>query len=270
MSQERLQKILASAGIASRRAAEEIILAGRVRVNGRVATELGTKADLQRDKIEVDGKRISAENLVYIVLHKPRNVVSTLDDPQGRETVADLVKAIPARLHPVGRLDYATSGVLLLTNDGAFTHALLHPNKKVPKTYVVKLDGRVEDADLEPWRKGMDLDDGKTLPADVRLLRHEEGKAWIEITLYEGKNQQIRRMAATSGYMAMRLARISFAGITHEDLRPAQWRPLSVDEMRKLKKTYGVPQRVRPQRALLALKAKQKQKQKQRSRKSRR
>ncbi len=266
MSQERLQKILASAGIASRRAAEEIIRAGRVRVNGRVVTALGSKADPRRDKIEVDGKRISAEELAYIVLHKPRNVVSTLDDPQGRETVADLVAAIPHRLHPVGRLDYATSGVLLMTNDGDFTQALLHPKKKVPKTYVVKLDGRIEEADLEPWRSGMELEDGKTLPAEVRLLRHEQGKAWLEITLYEGKNQQIRRMAAHSGYLAMRLARVSFAGIDHTDLRPGQWRPLSVDEMRKLQRAYGVPKRIRPQRALVALRKKAPKRRKTRAR----
>jgi 23S rRNA pseudouridine2605 synthase len=251
MSLDRLQKIIARAGLASRRSAETMIQNGRVRVNGKVVTELGAKADPRRDKIEVDGQRLSAEELVYIVLHKPRGCVATLSDPEGRPTIIDLIGNVGARVHPVGRLDYATSGVLLLTNDGDLTQALLHPKKKVPKTYVVKLDGSIDEAMLERWRTGLELEDGKTLPAEARLLRHEQGKAWIEITLYQGKNQQIRRMAATTGYMAMRLARIAFAGIDHEGLRPGQWRPLSVDEMKKLKANYGEPKRIRPQRALL-------------------
>ena len=250
MADQRLQKIIASAGLASRRAAEKLITQGRVRVNGKTVTTLGTKADPRRDRIEVDGKRITAEDLVYIILHKPRGYVSTLSDPQGRETVADLVQHVPARVHPVGRLDYATSGVLLMTNDGAFTQALLHPKKKVPKTYVIKLDADIDELDLEPWKHGMELEDGKTLPAEARLLRHEGDKTWIEVTLYEGRNQQIRRMAAAAGMMAMRLARTSFAGIDHDGLKPGEWRPLKVDEMRKMKQIYGVPQRVRAQTAL--------------------
>ena len=224
-----------------------------MRVNGRVITELGSKADARRDKIEVDGKRIHAEELIYIVLHKPRGYVSTLDDPQGRMTVADLVKRIGTRLHPVGRLDFATSGTLLMTNDGALTQALLHPKEKVPKTYVVKLDETIDELELETWRRGVELEDGKTAPAEARLLRNEKGKSWIEVTLYEGKNQQIRRMAAATGFLAMRLVRASFAGIDHEGLRPGQWRPLSVDEMRALQKRTGHPKRIRAQRSLIAL-----------------
>src|SRR6185369_14779139 len=179
--QERLQKIISRAGIASRRAGEEIILAGRVRVNGRVVTELGAKADLFEDKIEVDGKRLMAETQRYIVLHKPRNVVSTLRDPEGRPAVGDLLRAAGGRLYPVGRLDFATSGVLLATNDGDFANALLHPRGGVPKTYVLKTQGLMDDDDLERWRTGVQLEDGVTLPAEVRFLRHEEGKTWIEI-----------------------------------------------------------------------------------------
>ena len=251
MTTERLQKILAQAGVASRRASEEMIAAGRVRVNGRVISELGAKADQRNDRIEVDGRRLAREKPVYIVLHKPRNVVSTLSDPEDRPTVKDYVKAIPARLYPVGRLDYATSGVLLLTNDGEFTQALLHPKGKVPKTYVVKLDRQMQEDEIGRWREGIELDDGKTLPADVRLLRYEAGKTWLEITLFEGRNNQIRRMADSRGYIVMRLARVSFAGIEGTNLRPGQWRALTIDEQKLMKKAFGVPTSVRVQDHLI-------------------
>ncbi|MEM9694039.1 MAG: pseudouridine synthase [Myxococcota bacterium] len=266
MAQDRLQKILARAGVASRRAAEGLITAGRIRVNGRIVTELGSKADPRRDKIELDGKRIEAEDLVYIVLHKPRGYVSTADDPEGRPTVTELVTDVPARLYPVGRLDFATSGVLLLTNDGDFTQGLLHPKKKVPKTYVVKLDQRIELDELDRWRKGIELEDGLTLPAEAFLLRHEEGKSWIQLTLREGRNQQIRRMAAATGFQVMRLARISFAHIDHDGLRPGDWRPLTVDELKKLHREFGVPKRVRGQASLFRLYAKLEDKRKRRPR----
>lgn len=250
---ERLQKIIASAGVCSRRAAEELIAKGRVRVNGRVVTELGAKADPRKDKIEVDNKRIDAQDLLYLVLHKPRGFVSTLSDPEGRPTVADLIRDVPERLHPVGRLDFATSGVLLMTNDGELTNALLHPRTKAPKTYVVKLDKLIDDEELELWRNGIELEDGKTLPAEVRRIRNEQGKSWIEVTLREGRNHQIRRMAAATGFVAMRLARLDFAGIDSEGLKPGNWRPLTVDELRTLKRNYGVPKRVRPQLSLFRL-----------------
>lgn len=250
MALERIQKIIARAGLASRRGAEAFIVDGRVRVNGRVVTALGAKADPRKDKIEVDGNRIAAEPLVYLVLHKPRNVMSTLDDPEERPTVAELVREVPQRLFPVGRLDFATSGVLLMTNDGDFSQGLLHPKAKVSKVYVVKLDGEIAESELDRWREGIELEDGKTLPAEVRKLRNENGKSWLELGLREGRNQQIRRMAAASGFLAMRLARLSFAGIDAQDLRPGEWRPLSVDEMKKLKRSHGVPKRVRAQGAL--------------------
>ena len=243
--QERLQKIIARAGISSRRAAEELVTGGRVRVNGRVVTELGAKADPREDKIEVDGKRISAPAPVYVVLHKPRNVVSTLSDPEGRPSVAELLENVGTRVFPVGRLDFATSGVLLATNDGDFSQGLLHPKKGVPKTYVVKVHGAMEPADLERWARGVDLDDGRTQPADIHFLRHEEDKTWFEITIFEGRNQQIRRMGEATGFPVMRLARLSFAGVTHEDLRPGQWRFLTASELLELRKEFGVPKRVR-------------------------
>ncbi len=244
MATERLQKVLARAGIASRRAAEEMITSGRVRVNGKVVTELGVKADSRNDKIEVDGKRIVAELPVYVVLHKPRGVVSTMSDPEGRPTVKDLIANVPARIYPIGRLDFATSGVLLATNDGAFAEGLMHPKKAVPKTYVLKAKGMMETGDVERWRRGVRLEDGMTLPAEVTFLRHEEDKTWLELTIKEGRNQQIRRMGEATGFRVMRLARTAFAGITSEGLRPGDWRYLSRDELNTMKAAFGVPQRV--------------------------
>ncbi|HWL85639.1 MAG TPA: pseudouridine synthase [Polyangiaceae bacterium] len=241
---DRLQKILARGGLASRRKAEELIAAGRVRVNGRIVTELGAKADPIRDKIEVDGKRVVAEDLVYVVLHKPRGVVSTMSDPEGRPTVRDYLTRIPGRVYSVGRLDFATSGVLLATNDGDFSDALLHPRKSVPKTYVVKVVGEMQPKDLERWHKGVRLDDGVTRPAEVSFLRHEDGKTWFQLTIREGRNQQIRRMGEATGFPVMRLARTSFAGITSESLRPGDFRHLTRDELVALRKEYGVPKRV--------------------------
>ncbi len=243
--EERLQKIIARAGVASRRSAEELILAGRVRVNGHVVTELGVKADRQKDRIEVDGKRLVSEAPVYLALHKPRNVVSTLSDPEGRPTVADYVRGTGARLYPVGRLDFATSGILLMTNDGDFANALLHPRGGVPKTYVLKVQGVMSDDDLTPWREGIRLEDGVTLPAEARVLRREGDKTWIEVTLREGRNQQIRRMGEASGWPVMRLARTTFAGVTSEGLRPGEWRALKVDELTHIRESFGVPKRIR-------------------------
>lgn len=237
----RLQKVLARAGIASRRHAEELITAGRVRINGKLATELGVRADPRRDRIEVDGKRIVAEDLVYLILHKPRGVVSTMADPEGRLSVRDYLKDAVGRVYPVGRLDYATSGVLLATNDGDFAEALLHPRRAVPKTYIVKASGLMAEKDLDAWRAGVELEDGKTLPAKVSLLRHEDGKTWLELTIQEGRNQQIRRMGDATGFPVMRLARSSFAGVTSEGLRPGTWRPLTSAELVALRKEYGVP-----------------------------
>ena len=244
MATERLQKILARAGVASRRAAETFIVEGRVRVNGKIINELGAKADPQKDKIELDGKRLSAETAVYVVLHKPRGVVSTMNDPEGRLTVKDLLKDVPGRIYPIGRLDFATSGVLLATNDGDFAEALMHPRKAVSKTYVVKVSGAMTPADVDTWRTGVTLDDGKTLPAKVSLLRYEGDKTWIELTIREGRNQQIRRMGDATGFPVMRLARTSFAGVTSDRLRPGMWRSLTRDELQAMKADYGVPKRM--------------------------
>jgi 23S rRNA pseudouridine2605 synthase len=244
MAIERLQKILARGGFASRRAAERLIAEGSVRVNGRVVTELGSKADPFKDKVEVNGARVVAEHLVYVVLHKPRGVVTTMSDPEGRPSVREILAPIGARVFPVGRLDFATSGVLLATNDGDFAEGLMHPKKAVPKTYVVKVANKMETKDLDRWREGIRLEDGVTLPAKAKMLRHEGDKTWFELTIREGRNQQIRRMGDTSGFPVMRLSRVSFAGITSDDLRPGEWRYLTREELLALKQEYGFPKRV--------------------------
>jgi 23S rRNA pseudouridine2605 synthase len=246
MALERLQKILARAGVSSRRAAERLIVQGRVRVNGRVVTELGSRADAHHDKVEVDGRRATAETPVYVLLHKPRGVVSTVSDPEGRRTVLDLLEGVGARVFPVGRLDFQTSGALLLTNDGELAAALLHPKHHVPKTYLAKLEGEMSDEVAARWRSGVELDDGRTLPADVRVVRREQGKTTLEVVLREGRNQQIRRMGEACGLPVLRLTRLAFAGIGIEGLRPGGWRLLLADELRKLRAEFGVPRRIRP------------------------
>ncbi|HEX3346378.1 MAG TPA: pseudouridine synthase [Polyangiaceae bacterium] len=244
MATVRLQKVLARAGIASRRAAEELITGGHVRVDGRLVTELGTKVDPRAAKVEVDGERIVAESLVYVVLHKPRGVVSTMSDPEGRPSVKELLQQVPGRVYPIGRLDFATSGVLLATNDGDFAEALMHPRKAVPKSYIVKVQGLMKPEDLDRWRRGVDLEDGKTLPAKAKMVRYEGDKTWFELTITEGRNQQVRRMGIATDFRVMRLSRLSFAGVTGEGLRPGAWRYLTHDELTTLKKEHGVPKRV--------------------------
>jgi len=245
MAEERLQKVLARAGIASRRAAEELIVKGRVKVDGRVVETLGVRVDARRAKIEVDGNRLLAEPLAYIVLHKPRGVMCTLSDPEGRPTVAELLRAVGVRVVPVGRLDFHTSGALLCTNDGDFANALAHPRNKAKKVYVAKVQGLVQDDQLLEWRKSIEIDGRATAPAEVRRLRFEGDKTWLELTLREGRNRQVRRLGEATGSLVMRLARISHAGVTAEDLRPGQWRHLSLDELVALKREFGVPHRVR-------------------------
>ncbi len=245
MAAERLQKVLARGGIASRRAAEELIAEGRVRVNGKVVKEMGTKVDPRDDRVEVDGQRVVAEHPVYYALHKPRGFVTTLRDPEGRPAINDLLKphGLTARVFPVGRLDYNTSGLLLLTNDGEFSDGLLHPKRTVPKTYIVKVQGQMEPKHLDVWRAGVQLEDGKTRPAEALFIRHEGDKTWFQITITEGRNQQIRRMGDATGFRVMRLARQAFAGITLENLRPGDLRSLTFEELVTMKKEYGVPRR---------------------------
>jgi 23S rRNA pseudouridine2605 synthase len=239
MTQERLQKILARAGVASRRAAEQLITGGRVRVNGKPVVELGARADIETDRIEVDGRTIGREEPVYYLLHKPRGMVTTLSDPEDRPSLAELLDQIPERVYPVGRLDFHTSGALLLTNDGDLAQALLHPSRAVPKTYVVKLNREVDPSMLRELERGVTLDDGyRTQPARVEHLRDDEGKSWLQITITEGKNRQIHRMIEAVGPRVMRLSRLSFAGLSTDDLRPGAFRELTQSELSTLRRDY--------------------------------
>lgn len=242
MAQQRLQKVLAQAGIASRRGAEKYITDGRVRVNGKIVTELGVKVDDHLDKVEVDGRRLVRDSPVYYVLNKPREVVSTLSDPEGRSSLADIMEKIPERVFPVGRLDYHTSGALLLTNDGEFSEALLRPSVGVPKVYAAKLQGHVDVPELDALRNGVKLDDGYvTKKADVFVLRTEDRCTWVQITLREGKNRQIHRMGDAIGHRVQRLTRLAFAGVDTEGLRPGQQRALSKKELDTINKLFVTP-----------------------------
>jgi len=235
---ERLQKVISQAGIASRREAENLIKAGRVTVNGAVVTEMGIKVQPTKDKIAVDGKLISSEELIYVMLYKPKGVVTTARDPQGRKTVCDLLKDISQRVYPVGRLDYNTEGLLLMTNDGELTHSLIHPSHKIYKTYLVKVKGIPPEEKLDMLRVGIKLEDGKTAPAKIDMIEIDRDKdtATLEITIHEGKNRQIRRMCEAIGYPVKQLKRIKFAFLTLAGLRRGEYRHLTVNEVESLKK----------------------------------
>jgi 23S rRNA pseudouridine2605 synthase len=236
LMEQRLQKILAQMGIVSRRKAEELILEGRVTVNGRIAT-IGMKADLARDHIKVDGKLlIRPEPKVYIMLNKPKDVVTSLSDPEGRPTVKDFLGGVRYRVFPVGRLDYDSEGLLLMTNDGDFANAVLHPSKKIPKTYLVKVKGILEEKEMEKLRKGMKLLDVMTAPAKVKKIRKTENNSWLEITIYEGKKRQIRRMLEETGHPVLKLRRIRIDGLEIGNLKPGAYRYLTTEEMDKIKK----------------------------------
>jgi 23S rRNA pseudouridine2605 synthase len=235
----RLQKVLAKAGFASRRKAEEIILSGRVRVNGKVMRELGAKADPEKDKVEVDGRRLALETPVTLLMNKPRGVVCTVSDPEGRDTVIDLVRGVKARLFPVGRLDFATSGAVLLTNDGELAYALTHPRFGVEKTYLIKIRGQASDDVLSKWRNGVDIGDVVTRPAKVFKVEEEENYTWIEVTIREGRNRQIRRMGEATGIDVIKLKRIAFAGLTIKELKAGQYRRLTEKELARLKRDYS-------------------------------
>jgi len=230
---ERLQKVMAHAGIASRRKSEEIILTGRVRVNGKVVKDLGVKVE-KNDQIEVDGKQITMERMVYILLNKPAGYLSTVDDPQRRKTVLDLVGDIKERIYPVGRLDYNTSGLLILTNDGDITYTLTHPSHQVEKTYLVVVKGKPGKI-LWKLEKGVELEDGITAPARVRRVKEKRGNTLFQLTIHEGRNRQVRRMCEYIGYSVVSLERIAFAFLNLKGLKPGEYRYLSVEEIEKLK-----------------------------------
>lgn len=234
---ERLQKIISQAGLASRREAEIMITAGRVKVNGKVCTELGVKADPNKDKISVDGKPIKSEKLVYILLNKPRGVVTSLRDPEGRRTVTSLLTDVTERVYPVGRLDYNTEGLLLLTNDGELTHALTHPSHEIAKTYHAKVLGHPADAKIDKLRSGLRLEDGMTAPAHVHILSYdrEKDQTLVEITIHEGRNRQVRRMFDVIGHPVRNLKRVKMAFLTLAGLGRGQYRLLESQEIGALK-----------------------------------
>lgn len=245
MEPVRLQRFLAQAGVTSRRKAEELIVKGLVRVNGKVVTELGTKVDPARDRVAVENRPVEPEAHVYVLMHKPKGTVTTLDDPDKRPTVMQLLdrERRQVRLYPVGRLDFNTEGVLLLTNDGELAHALMHPSRSVEKTYHVKLRGTPTQASLEELRSGIELDDGETTqPAEVTLIAPSEGgrNTWLEVTLHEGKNRQIHRMMEAIGHQVAKLHRVAYAGLTVEELPPGRSRDLTPKEVARLRKLAGL------------------------------
>ena len=241
MQAERLQKILSGAGITSRRKAEKLILQGRVTVNGRVVSELGTKAVLGKDEICLDGKAIKAETeKVVVALFKPRNCVTTLHDPQGRPTVADLVQSISLRVYPVGRLDFDAEGLLLMTNDGELAHRLQHPRYKVPKTYLVKIRGHPLAQALAQLQQGISLEDGITAPAELHVLEDDHRATWLSLTLREGRNHQVKRMCAAVGCPVLKLRRTQIGPIDLGNLRPGRSRRLNPREMRALRVAVGL------------------------------
>ena len=235
---ERLQKIIAAAGITSRREAEKLILAGKVRVNGRVVKELGAKADAYHDKIDVNGQFLKVESKVYYMFYKPRGVVTTMHDPEGRKSIEFYVKNLPERVYPVGRLDYNTEGLLLLTNDGELAQKLTHPSHEVHKTYVVRVPGIVPEEKLDKLRIGLRLEDGMTAPATVNLRSydHERNLTSFDITIHEGRNRQVRRMCDAIGFPVRDLKRIKMGPISLRSLGKGKIRPLEQGEIDSLLK----------------------------------
>lgn len=236
--EERLQKILSQAGIASRRAAETLIVQGRVSVNGKTVTTLGTKAHPTRDDIRVDGRRVrGAEVKRYILLNKPAGYVTTRSDPQRRPTVIDLV-SVREYIYPVGRLDYDTEGLLLLTNDGDLAASLTHPRHEVPRTYEARVAGMPDERALQTLRDGVPLDGVRTLPAEVELLNpgRREGSGVLRLTIREGRNRQIRRMCEAVGHPVQSLARTRIGFLADRRLKPGSWRELTDDEVQRLRR----------------------------------
>ncbi|MFI8705587.1 23S rRNA pseudouridine(2605) synthase RluB [Bacillus sp. NPDC077411] len=233
---ERLQKVIAQAGIASRRKAEELIQQGKVKVNGKVVTELGTKVSAQ-DKVEVNNIPLEKETPAYFLLYKPTGVISSVTDDKGRKVVTDFFAEIPQRLFPIGRLDYDTSGLILMTNDGEFANILMHPKYKVDKTYVAKVKGQLTGEKIRMLEKGVMLEEGKTAPARVKILSWDKRKeiVIVQLTIHEGRNRQVRRMFEAVGCKVMKLKRERYAFLELGSLRPGDARELSPHEVKQLR-----------------------------------
>jgi pseudouridine synthase len=237
---QRLQKILSDFGIASRRKAEELIKEGRVTVNGQIA-QLGQKADPEKDYIKVDGKLlIRPEPKVYYAFYKPRKVITSLIDPQGRLTIKNFLKGIKFKVYPVGRLDYDSEGLLILTNDGELAYRVMHPSSEIEKTYLVKVDGIIEPETIEKLRKGIKIEGKLAIPVSVNFIKTLKANSWIKITLHEGRKRQIRKMLERVGHPVIRLIRISIDGIKLGELKPGEYRALTKEEIEELKKKAGL------------------------------
>ena len=239
---ERLQKIISKAGAASRREAERLILAGRVTLNGRVVTELGTQADGEQDVIAIDGASISAsKQKLYFLLNKPKRCISAVKDDRGRRTVIDLLPEVEEYIYPVGRLDYDTEGLLLLTNDGDLMNGLLHPRYEIEKTYIAKAQGMVTGEDIKKLCRGIMLEDGMTAPARAKLLERADNGSWcrVQLAIHEGRNRQVRRMLQALGHRVQELKRVAFAGLTLEGVPRGGYRSLTGEEVARLKKIAG-------------------------------
>lgn len=232
----RLQKIIAGTGLASRRKAEELIASGRVTVNGKVVTELGTKVDPERDHVKVDGKHLTnVQPFVYLMLNKPKNVMSTLDDPGGRTTVKDFLHGVSVRVFPVGRLDFDSEGLMLLTNNGDLAQALLHPRYHVPKTYLIKVKGVLTDDEIGALQQGVKLEDGMTSPATVKKVKKAAANSWVEITIHEGRKHQVKRMLEAVGHPVIKLTRVKMGPLTLGGLTSGEFRFLTDREANALR-----------------------------------
>jgi 23S rRNA pseudouridine2605 synthase len=243
---ERLQKVLARAGVASRRKSEDLIRRGRVTVNGQVVTRLGTKVDAERDEIRVDGRRVEVvQRHTYILLHKPPGVISAMRDRRGRRALGDLV-SVPTRLYPVGRLDYDSAGLILLTDDGELANLLTHPRYEHEKEYHVWVDGAVSDEAVARWQGGVSLEDGPTAPAEVEVLARHAERSLLRIVMHEGRKRQIRRVAEQLGYPVRELVRVRIGPLHLGNLDAGRWRPLTTREVERLediKRRYEKPGR---------------------------
>jgi pseudouridine synthase len=234
---ERIQKILAKSGIASRREAERMVVEGRVSVNGKIVETLGFKADPSRDHIKVDGKRLAPfEPKVILLLNKPRGYLSTVKDPKGRPTIMDLLKSVKWRVYPVGRLDFDAEGLLLLTNDGDLAHLFSHPRFSIPKTYLVKVAGVPEEKKLNRLGRGVMLEDGEAKAVSCSLIRQREKNSWVRVVVTEGRNHLVKRMFSVIGHTVLKLKRIEYGPIRLGDLPFGQFRYLTPEEMEKIKR----------------------------------
>lgn len=246
MQNIRLQKMIAQAGVASRRKAEQLISQGRVQVNGKVITALGTQVDPQQDVVTVGGRRLSNHlpQASYLLLNKPRGYLTTCHDDQNRPTVLDLLKRQSGRLFPVGRLDVNSEGVLLLTNDGTLAHRFMHPSYHIPRIYLVKIQGVVADHEMERLRRGIALEDGKTLPAQVDMVRKGDKTCWLRLTLYEGRHRQIHRMLQRcGGYTVKKLQRTAMGPLSIAGLPVGSYRALEPFELARLRQSCRLDKR---------------------------